>query len=599
MIIREWLDREGIYYDFVQDTIEDEQKLIGYKNIGNPYEKFFVYRTEEYKKAHNDFLIPKYEKCVSEYIKNAKKYGTQDPDNASELLKQIYIELFGNVRIRDFCTKSDTMTSPQFIINKCIDYIREQEDNQLDCIYKDKKIKGTVNSSIARAACNEITNLYKSFEQYFPELKDFISVYHTIGNYSPVSEGFNSPRSDAGNKDFWDITLMYIREYYLTCCETEKKRLIKEDLLNNNKKGNWEAVKKWLDSYGLGEDGWKNFVEEMLFQDYVNEKYEVIPFWDNHNQNNLQFPKELDAMNAAIEKIICTIEKRGKRIYAICKVKYFIRAVSIKQTEKESCEYEVTQQAMDLYLKYPCYNMWRVGEPDSTGKCNLCNKEWSLTADVLTSIKSIWNGFSKNKWNGTGSKLREKILEDENYRENFPIPNHMKAFTFVYYWCGNMIPVSKSYSFAGHGGDNWAHKIETLTNFLKIKSDGTCKEWRNWVTKEWYKPNKFINDNFLMDCYDGKSVKNNVTGYCIKSLKKENMEILCNNDNKLAKELLLNHVKMIIQRSYRIYYQFSGDWNDPKEKIHKENLQEIMRYVFEEAGFSKEEVEFETFLEPF
>lgn len=77
------------------------------------------------------------------------------------------------------------------------------------------------------------------------------------------------------------------------------------------------------------------------------------------------------------------------------------------------------------------------------------------------------------------------------------------------------------------------------------------------------------------------------------------MEILCNNDNKLAKELLLNHVKMIIQRSYRIYYQFSGDWNDPKEKIHKENLQEIMRYVFEEAGFSKEEVEFETFLEPF
>lgn len=55
MIIKEWLDREGIYYDFVQDTIEDEQKLIGYKNIGNPYEKFFVYRTEEYKKAHNDF----------------------------------------------------------------------------------------------------------------------------------------------------------------------------------------------------------------------------------------------------------------------------------------------------------------------------------------------------------------------------------------------------------------------------------------------------------------------------------------------------------------------------------------------------------------
>ena len=64
-----------------------------------------------------------------------------------------------------------------------------------------------------------------------------------------------------------------------------------------------------------------------------------------------------------------------------------------------------------------------------------------------------------------------------------------------------------------------------------------------------------------------------------------------------AKNWLILNTKLITQRSYRIINQFSRDWNDPKEKIHKEKLQKIMKYVFEGADFSKEEVK--TFLEPF
>ena len=49
----------------------------------------------------------------------------------------------------------------------------------------------------------------------------------------------------------------------------------------------------------------------------------------------------------------------------------------------------------------------------------------------------------------------------------------------------------------------------------------------------------------------------------------------------------IENTKLIIQRSYRIVYQFSEDWNDSAKD--EENVKSIMQYVFKQAGFNETE----------
>ena len=60
------------------------------------------------------------------------------------------------------------------------------------------------------------------------------------------------------------------------------------------------------------------------------------------------------------------------------------------------------------------------------------------------------------------------------------------------------------------------------------------------------------------------------------------MKNLQKNNNKLAKEFLINHVKVIIQRSYRIENKFHGDWKKEEE----DEVKEIIKEVFVRAGFN-------------
>ena len=60
------------------------------------------------------------------------------------------------------------------------------------------------------------------------------------------------------------------------------------------------------------------------------------------------------------------------------------------------------------------------------------------------------------------------------------------------------------------------------------------------------------------------------------------MKNLQKNNNKLAKEFLINHVKVIIQRSYRIENEFHGDWKKKEE----DEVKEIFKEIFAQAGFN-------------
>lgn len=295
----------------------------------------------------------------------------------------------------------------------------------------------------------------------------------------------------------------------------------------------------------------------------------------------------------------------------------FINKVNITDSDNVNCEFEVRKKAMDFYKKYPFYEEddWEIikfqnsvnqynklvddqkyneieaykekSESEYKGANLLVNKSKgvALTGDILTSItvpyKKITNVEPSLKG---GKEIKDGILKDD-----LEIPHdlqpYFKSFAIVYYWCGNMMPTVGNFRPGRYGGDNWLLKMDTIIDCLKA---GPHQNWRDWIKENWGEDlNKFITDFYFEDCFDKNSliIKNIVSspnGGNIYSLKKSNLDILQENEHKLAKEFLINHVKVIIQRSYRIENEFHGDWKKEEE----DEVKEIFKEIFAKAGFN-------------
>lgn len=295
----------------------------------------------------------------------------------------------------------------------------------------------------------------------------------------------------------------------------------------------------------------------------------------------------------------------------------FINKVNITDSDNVNCEFGVRKKAMDFYKKYPYYEKddWEIIKfQNSVNQYNtlmdaqkyneieaykeksksgykgahlLVNKSKgiALTADILTSIRLPCERIAKVETCLRGGKeIKDGILKD--YIE---IPHdlepYFKAFAIVYYWCGNMMPTVGNFRPGRYGGDNWLLKMDTIINCLKA---GPHQNWRDWIKENWSEDlNKFITDFYFEDCFDKDSliIKNIISSpneVNIYSLKKSNLDILQENEHKLAKEFLINHVKVIIQRSYRIENKFHGDWKKEEE----DEVKEIFKEIFAQAGFN-------------
>ena len=299
-------------------------------------------------------------------------------------------------------------------------------------------------------------------------------------------------------------------------------------------------------------------------------------------------------------------------------VNEFINKVDITDSDNVNCEFEVRKKAMDFYKKYPFYEEddWKIIKfQNSVDKYNklknnkdieaykeksksgykgahlLVNKSKgiALTADILTSItvpyKKITNVEPSLKG---GKEIKDGILKGD-----LEIPHdlepYFKAFAIVYYWCGNMMPVVESFLPGSDGADNWLWKMKTI---IDCHTSGANQKWRNWIKENWGEDlNKFITDYYFEDCFDKDSltIKN-----IVPSLKKDYvvslscyyLHLLQENEHKLAKEFLLNHVKVIIQRSYRIENKFHGDWKKKEE----DEVKEIFKEIFAQAGFNGKQI---------
>lgn len=105
----------------------------------------------------------------------------------------------------------------------------------------------------------------------------FATLTHTIGNFTILPYWMNTGRYSF-SKDYWDLTLL--------------------------------SIKDWLDTFSP--EAWKRFVETYYLQPYVNSDYKVQPLWNGHSfqkiyPNNEDFPIFLRNVNERVEE-------RGKYI---------------------------------------------------------------------------------------------------------------------------------------------------------------------------------------------------------------------------------------------------------------------------------------------
>lgn len=256
MNIKEFVKIEK--YDFSDDC--DYSRNQTYKQLSG-YEKYFVYKTAS---------------------------NIKDPDLDSVLLQDIYKTLWPDLEEKEFMTdkkwiKSDTMTSVQYTLAK---YYEKNFPNEI-MEYKEKnKRQKWISVNMCKTMYEQYESVRRNLEEN-NELKRFVSIYHSLGNYSPVPVGFNAARSGIGyssNYDYWDLTLMKIKQYFdfrkQQSIEVPKAVLPIAELFHVDK-----VIKNcamWLDSY----ENWSDFVEKNYFQDYVDEKGEIIPFCEGHSWSN-------------------------------------------------------------------------------------------------------------------------------------------------------------------------------------------------------------------------------------------------------------------------------------------------------------------------
>lgn len=362
--VKEWIEsKKPEVYDFVEDTQRNlmDNRSNDYRKLES-YEKFFIYKYTHQNEPKWGCLgrLEEELKSAEEFVKNAEKYQIGDPDSESMLLQKIYNLLWENLVKESFMRQSagriwmveagsdgtiiasDTMTSAIVRFTDAMTQIisdtdtipalrgmskdREELIKQIYKIYKKcgsgQKWWTTNFSIMVVAVLDEMEKKEFSemiYDQY-PAMRKFLDLCHTIGNYCPVPVGFNANRSGRGAvHDYWDIALLKIREWYKVETDESKDAILKELLHHKDKEPSEKDnecrnnCRKWLQWFGEGNDGWHNFVDTLYMQDYVNENYEVQPFWEGHTWENYKLTDNLkDEENN--EVIISKINERLKEI---------------------------------------------------------------------------------------------------------------------------------------------------------------------------------------------------------------------------------------------------------------------------------------------
>lgn len=206
-------------------------------------------------------------------ILNGHKILNKGEADGCELTREIFKLLWFEESLK-ICTGGDTMNSFFTTFSNLLASDLKHTSKKL---VMGNKMKEQDFSKAGNWSQRKMVALYYHNKDLFMNqpnyVKKFLNLTYTIGNLIPVPSGCNSPRGCGNTKDYWDLALLAIYNWY-----TNDNDKYLYDMLNN--KENVDTYKLWLKSFKT----WSRFVEANYMQDFV---------YDSNEHGDYGVPREL------------------------------------------------------------------------------------------------------------------------------------------------------------------------------------------------------------------------------------------------------------------------------------------------------------------
>lgn len=305
----EWLSQ----FDFSNDCYNDI-----YMEEKDPIRKYLLYQV-----VSKSIDKRRYENAWNFKEADENKRERQgirtDPDSKSILLQILYKDLYDLYK-KDFCEndlfthrendkdnkniQGDTMNSVQSALNSYIEMCLEKKYSYFKEIRKNPKAKSESYYPVSYGYFLELYYRDETKAEICDGLEavnapELMKTYHTLGNFIVIPTDCNEPRGKCILKDFWDLTLACIYNWY-SQIENREDRIVK--VIDNKclaynigmiftEESNLKKYIKWLDLFGT----WDSFVENNCLGDRVEDgKNDIlVNFVEKKSDGHYGRPKEL------------------------------------------------------------------------------------------------------------------------------------------------------------------------------------------------------------------------------------------------------------------------------------------------------------------
>lgn len=291
-------------YDCKEVVISELLKLNDFSGCEKIKEFIRLYQVVEDEKKKNLLKLNLYKLSGQLDVRHIREFDCDSCEDVTEVYNKAYkwlndynIEKQRNKTVKyelvkdDVYYRGDTMTSPLTPLKRYF-VLQGFDEKTIRKNFDDFVLDNISNINISENASNFICNT------------------HSIGNFFPVPQGFNTGRSNFGKWDSWDLVMKQIYLWFQDnpniSVQTNNTALTK---LLSNSKNVGDAVNhcvQWLKNFS----DWKDFVNGNHLNSYVDSKGKPILFFKNHSLEN-PLPNTLEEMEEFFKNANNCILKRG------------------------------------------------------------------------------------------------------------------------------------------------------------------------------------------------------------------------------------------------------------------------------------------------
>lgn len=297
----------GYNFDCKEVVISELLKLNDFSGCEKIKEFIRLYQVVEDEKKKNLLKLNLYKLSGQLDVRHIREFDCDSCEDVTEVYNKAYkwlndynIEKQRNKTVKyelvkdDVYYRGDTMTSPLTPLKRYF-VLQGFDEKTIRKNFDDFVLDNISNINISENASNFICNT------------------HSIGNFFPVPQGFNTGRSNFGKWDSWDLVMKQIYQWFQDnpniSVQTNNTALTK---LLSNSKNVGDAVNhcvQWLKNFS----DWKDFVNGNHLNSYVDSKGKPISFFKNHSLEN-PLPNTLEEMEEFFKNANNCILKRGIEI---------------------------------------------------------------------------------------------------------------------------------------------------------------------------------------------------------------------------------------------------------------------------------------------